>query len=113
MAKKKAASVAVVLKSTRVQQGRPYDELHPPYPPQLNQRVKHVKCERLSWKPGSERRGKAPPYRVPATPLISSSSWMGEVPAARLSEISVDVKEGMAVPAALTRIRLLVHVRGL
>jgi hypothetical protein len=38
---------------------------------------------------------------------------MGEVPAARLSEISVDVKEGMAVPAALTRIRLLVHVRGL
>jgi hypothetical protein len=72
-----------------------------------------VKCERLSREPGSERVKKAPPYRVPATPLISSSSWMGRVPAARLSEISVDVKEGMAVPAALTRIRALVLVREL
>jgi hypothetical protein len=56
---------------------------------------------------------KVPPYRVPATPLISSSAWTGDVPAARLSEISVDVKEGMAVPAALTRIRVLVDVREL
>jgi hypothetical protein len=87
--------------------------LRPPYPPQLIQRVKHVKCERLSWEPGSERGEKAPPYRVPATPLISSSSWTGDVPAARLSEISVDVKEGMAVPAALTIIRAHVLVREL
>jgi len=34
---------------------------------------------------------------------MSSSSWTGDCPAARLSDISLDVKEGMAVPAALIR----------
>jgi hypothetical protein len=112
MAKKKAASVADVLKSTRVQQGRQtLRRIAPTVSAAAIQRAKHVKCERLSWEPGSEGAEKAPPYRVPATPLISSSSWTGDVPAARLSEISVDVKEGMAVPAALTRIRAHVLVR--
>jgi hypothetical protein len=34
---------------------------------------------------------------------MSSSSWTGDCPAARLSDISLDVNEGMAVPSALIR----------